>query len=323
MKLHLKIILIAVFALVGATFANAIELPGPLVSPQWLSQHQKEVNIVDVRGEPATFTAAPTFTTDNGKKTLETAGGHIPGAMLLDFGKTRVSRKIDGHEIKWMLPDQQAFQSLMRGIGVKAGRATVIVSEGASGEDLDMAARVYWSMKVYGDDQLAVLDGGTHAWLQAGLPFATAAAVVTPGDWVATEPRMRYVATSADVAAASHAGTQIVDSRPTPFYLGLVKKPVVGEAGHIKGAVDLPPDLRTVTRDNSTHFLSPAEYNSIFKHLDIAPQEASITYCNTGHLAAGAWFIFSEVMKNPDTQLYDGSMYEWTIEKRPVIGLQQ
>ena len=323
MKTGIKAILATVFALLGATVANAVELPGPVVSPQWLAQHRNEVNIVDVRGDTATFTQAPTFTSEKGTKSLATAGGHIPGALLLDFDKARVPRMIDQREIKWMLPDQQAFQTLMRGIGVKAGRPTVIVPAGATGEELDMAARVYWSMKVYGDDQLALLDGGTSGWLQQGLPFATTAADATAGNWVATAPRLRYVATSADVAAAIGTKTQIVDARPTPFYLGLVKKPIVGQAGHIKGAVNLPNDLRTVSNADGTHLLPPAEYAAIFKHLDIAPHKPTITYCNTGHLAAGAWFVISEVMKNPNTRLYDGSMYEWTTEQRPVVGLQK
>lgn len=308
--------------LVAATLANALELPGPMVSPAWLAQHQDEVNIVDVRSDPATFTVAPTFTTTDGKKSLATTGGHIPGALLLDFGKTRVPRMIGDREIKWMLPDQQVFQSLLRGIGVKAGHPTVIVSEGTSGEEFDMAARVYWSMKVYGDDHLALLDGGTRGWLQDGLAFATTTATPVAGNWLATAPRLRYVASSADVAAAIGTDVQIVDARPTPFYLGLVKKPVVEKAGHIKGAVNFPPDLRTISKDDGTHPLSAAEYTEIFKHLDIAAHKPSITYCNTGHLAAGAWFVQSEVMRNPDTKLYDGSMYEWTTEGHPVVGLQ-
>lgn len=323
MKIYAKALLGIALAVVGAGVANAVELPGPVVSPQWLSQHLNEVNIVDVRDDTATFTQAPTFTFEDGARSLATAGGHVPGALLLAFADTRAPRQIDGHEIGWMLPDQAAFQSLMRGIGVKAGRPTVIVPEGASGEELDMAARVYWSMKVYGDDQLALLDGGTSGWLQHDLAYATNPAGATEGDWTATAPRLRYVASSADVAAAIDTKTQLVDARPTPFYLGLVKKPTVGQAGHINAAVNFPPELRTVSKDGGTHLLSADEYTAIFKHLDLAPQQASITYCNTGHLAAGAWFVLSEVMKNPDTRLYDGSMLEWTTEQRPVVGLQQ
>lgn len=325
MKIDCKfsvVTLAGLFGLVAATLANALDLPGPVVSPAWLAQHQDQVNIIDVRSDPATFTVAPTFTTTDGKKMLATAGGHIPGALLLDFGKTRVARMVDDREIKWMLPDQQRFQSLLRGIGAKAGRPTVIVSEGTSGEEFDMAARVYWSMKVYGDDHLALLDGGTRAWLQSGMTFATAAATPVAGNWAATAPRLRYVASSADVAAAIGTDAQIVDARPAAFYLGLVKKPTVGQAGHIKGAVNFPPELRTISKDDGTHLLAPTEYSEIFKHLDIAAHKPTITYCNTGHLASGAWFIQSEVLKNPDTKLYDGSMLEWTTEGRPVVGLQ-
>ncbi len=322
MKMRFKSAFIATLLLAGSTAAQAIELPGPVVTAQWLSQHQTEVNIVDVRSEPASFTRAPAFTTEKDVKTLSTLGGHIPGALLLDFGKVRVARMIDGREIKWMLPDQQAFQSLMRSIGVKAGRPTVIVPEGASGEDADMAARVYWSMKVYGDDHLAMLDGGTTGWLQQGLAYNSSPAAAAEGNWVATPARMRYVASSADVAKAIGSKVQIVDARPMPFYLGLVKKPNVGAAGHIKGAVNLPPDLRTTnTTDGSAHYLKSDQYKAIFKHLDLNAAEPSITYCNTGHLAAGAWFVLSEVMKNPHTRLYDGSMYEWTTEQHPVVGL--
>ena len=325
MKTHAKYTIVTLAALLGlaaVTVASALDLPGPVVSPAWLAQHQTEVNIVDVRSDLTTFTVAPIFTTTEGKKSLTTFGGHIPGALLLDFGKTRAPRTIDNREIKWMLPEQKDFQSLLRGVGVKANRPTVIVSDGATGEDFDMAARVYWSMKVYGDDHLAVLDGGTRAWLQNGQTFATNAAEPVAGNWAASAPRLRYVATSADVAAATGSDVQLVDARPTPFYLGLAKKPVVGQAGHIKGAVNFPPDLRTLSKDDGTHLLSPAEYSEIFKHLDMAAQKPSITYCNTGHLAAGAWFVQSEVMKNPDTKLYDGSMLEWTAEGRPVVGLQ-
>ncbi len=321
MKMPINTTLIVALSLLGAVAAHAVELPGPVVSPQWLEQHRSEVNIVDVRSDPASFTKTPAFATENGVKSLSAFGGHIPGALLLDFDKVRVPRMIDGREIKWMLPDQQAFQSLLRGIGVKAGRPTVIVPEGASGEDMDMAARVYWSMKVYGDDKLAMLGGGTTGWLNKGLAYNADAAAHADGNWVATAPRMRYVASSGDVAKAIGTGVQIIDARPMPFYVGLAKKPMVLTAGHIKGAVDLPPDLRTATTDGGMHYLTPAQYGSIFKHLDINAGKPSITYCNTGHLAAGAWFILSEVMKNANTRLYDGSMYEWTTEQHPVVGL--
>ena len=151
--------------------------------------------------------------------------------------------------------------------------------------------------------------------------MSTDAAPQGGGDWTASKANMHYVASSHDVARAI-GKAQIVDARPMPFYVGLVKKPNVGSAGHIKGAVNLPPDMRSTETNGSEHFLSAAEYRQIFPHLGIQAHKPSITYCNTGHLASGAWFVLSEVMKNPNVKLYDGSMYEWTTEKRPVVGLR-
>lgn len=321
MKIHIKATWAALLLVVCSLTQAAVELPGPLVSPQWLNEHLGDVNVIAVRHGTESFTRAPTFKTSDNKKTLTGFGGHIPGALLLDFGKSRVPRMVDGREINWLLPAQADFQKLMRDVGVKADRPTVIVSEGAGGADLDMAARVYWSMKVYGDSHLAVLNGGTMGWINAGLPIATDAPMQGGGDWTAASANMRYVASSDDVAAAV-GKAQIVDARPMPFFVGLVKKPNIGSAGHIKGAVNLPPDVRTTDIDGSARYLTAAEYSKILPHLNIKSDAASITYCNTGHLASGAWFVLSEVMNNPNVKLYDGSMYEWTTENRPVIGLR-
>jgi thiosulfate/3-mercaptopyruvate sulfurtransferase len=307
--------------LVFATAVQAIELPGPLVSPEWLKQHRTEVNLLDVRDNTDSFVKPPEFSEDKGKKSLDTVGGHIADALLLDFAKARTARTIDGREIKAMLPERSAFEKLMRETGVKAGRPTVIVSEGMSGSDLDMAARVYWSMKVYGDDHLAILDGGMSAWINAGLPISTDAAKSTTGNWSASAERKQYVAASEDVAAAAKANVQLVDARPMPFYVGLEHKPNIAASGHIGEAVNFPPDVRAKTSDGSQHFISAPEYKSIFSHLGLDPAKPSITYCNTGHLASGAWFVLSEVMKNPAARVYDGSMTEWAAESRPVVGL--
>jgi thiosulfate/3-mercaptopyruvate sulfurtransferase len=313
--------LFATLAALAPLTAVALGLPGPQVSAAWLQQHRAEVNVLDVREDPATFTKAPTFTTEDGKKVVASFGGHIPGALLLDFADARTTRKVDGRDLQWMLPDQAAFQALMRRIGVQAGRPTVIVSDGNTEGDLDMAARVYWSMKIYGDDNLTILDGGTAGWLAAGLPVSVDGPKAAAGTWVAGPERRALFADSQDVAAAASHGQQLVDARPLPFYMGLARKPAVLAAGHIKSATNFPGEVRAVKRDGGMRFLSGAEYAAIFSHLRIDPRKPTITYCNTGHLASGAWFVLHEIMHNPKVAVYDGSMYEWTVEKRPVVAL--
>lgn len=318
-----RILAMLLLPLLGAcgTAASQVELPGPLVSVEWLQAHRSDVNVLDVREDPAAFTGAPEFAEANGTRTLTRLGGHIPGALLLDFSRARTKRTVDGREIDHMLPDAQSFQALMRDVGVKADRPTVIVSDGTTGSDLDMAARIYWSMKVYGDDALAILDGGTAAWIEAGQPVTGEAAPGGGGTWNAGDERSALFARSDDVAGAAADGRQIIDARPLSFYLGLERKSSVKAAGHIETALDFPPEVRAEKRGGATHFLPAQKYAGVFAHLGIDPAKPAVAYCNTGHMASGAWFVLSEIMKNPDVSMYDGSMHEWAAEDRPVVGL--
>jgi thiosulfate/3-mercaptopyruvate sulfurtransferase len=309
---------------VGSARARAVDLPGPLVTPQWLSEHRDQVNVLDVREDLESFTTAPSFETDakTGKKSLSEAGGHIPGALLLDYSKARVDRVINGNTVKGMLPDRAHFEALMREAGVKSGRPTVIAVVGETAEDLDTAARIYWSLHYFGDDSLAILDGGIAGWLDAGLPFSVSAPTHGGGDWHARELHTEVLADSDDVAKAAAEHVQLIDARPLPYYLGLaVKKPTVTQAGHIAGAVDFPTDLRAQKNGSSQRFLTLNEYRAVFKQMGIQAQAPTITYCNTGHMASGAWFVMSELLGNKRVKLYDGSMHQWTLERRPVVGL--
>jgi thiosulfate/3-mercaptopyruvate sulfurtransferase len=308
---------------VVSSWVWAAELPGPLVTTAWLSQHASAVVILDVRDDLASFKTAPQFEADkvSGKKTLTELGGHIPGALLLDFAKIRVERTIDGRQVKAMLPDRMAFENLMRDAGVTKGRPIIVTMPGQSVEDLDEAARTYWSFKVYGQNAIAILDGGVAGWIDAGQPVSLDVAAPSRGDWQASPAHRELVAESQDVADAAASKVQLVDARPLPYYLGLQKKPVVKTAGHIAGAVDFPTEVVSITQGPAAHFLSADQYKAVFERIGVKDHGPSITYCNTGHLAAGAWFVMSEVLGNKQVKLYDGSMHEWALENRPVVGM--
>jgi thiosulfate/3-mercaptopyruvate sulfurtransferase len=62
-------------------------------------------------------------------------------------------------------------------------------------------------------------------------------------------------------------------------------------------------------------------YTALLNASGIKPGAPSISYCNSGHLAAGPWFVMSELVGNKSTKLYDGSLYLWTLEGRPTVGV--
>ncbi|MES0875239.1 sulfurtransferase [Sinimarinibacterium thermocellulolyticum] len=302
--------------------AAASPLPGPVVSAQWLNAHRDAVVILDVRDDLDSFTRAPAYEVDEQTKArvLVGVGGRIPGALPVDFAAIRVDRKLGQSTLSKMLPDAQTFERLMRTAGLPAGRPIVIASTGDAPDQIEQATRLYWTLRVFGAQQVAILDGGVAAWLEQGYPVTTEAAPAGTGDWRAQDPQAALISSADDVRAAI-GKRQIVDARPLPQFLGLqFKKPTVLYGGHIQGARNFPTDVRYRTRGIAQHFLTPGEYRYAMAAQAIDPDAPTITYCNTGHLASGLWFIFHGILDNGDVRLFDGSMHEWTTLGYPVVG---
>lgn len=286
----------------GIGLAQAAALPGPLVTPEWLAANARVVTILEIREDPNDYVAS-----------------HIPGSRLVIAGQIRQTRKIDGRDVPAMLPDAAIIETLMRSIGVRARQPIVIVATGRTVEDFDGAARLYWTLKYYGADELAILDGGHARWVAEGRATESALPEQALGDWAATEPRAHLLADTKTVIQASASGVQLVDARPLAFFHGLTKRPVVDAYGHIPGSRVFPTELRAKPEGSSQRYLTIEDYRSILQRLQIATDRPTITYCNTGHMGAGAWFILSELVGNPQVSLYDGSMAEWADGSRPVV----
>lgn len=302
-------------------WAAALQVPGPVVDAEWLTQNKAAVTVLDIRGNIKSFTATPQFETDkkSGKKMLVELGGHIPDAVLVDPKLIRVERTIGGLKVKYMLPERADFEKMARGWGVQTGKPIVIVAAGQDATDLNDAARLYWQFKVFGEDNIAIVNGGSSGWMVDGREVASTASKATEGNWAGKPERTELMATSEEVEKAIAAkSAQLVDARNAPQYLGLSKRDYVFGFGHIPGAQNVPSDLLVTEGGDAARMLPAATYRDIFKMSGVDPQAPTITYCNSGHLASGAWFVLSEVLGNKQTKLYDGSMHEWTLEKRAL-----
>lgn len=314
---------LVVFAMSSAAYA--VQVPGPLVDTAWLAKNQKNVLILDVRENPKTFTSKPVIKVDKKtrKMTIVNVGGHIPGAVLVDYKKIRAKKKVDGVELEKMLPGKAAMENIMQSLGANQGSAIVIVSRGMNNLDMTGATRMYWQLKYYGHDNMGILDGGVAQWLMDGHKVSVSPTPVTKGNWKATAERNDLLATSEDVAKAVKDGSvQLVDNRPISQYLGVVyKKSYVYAPGHIPTAKSFPNELFTAP-GAPAKFNSKEKLTSLSEAMGIDPSKTSINYCNSGHLATGGWFYLHEVMGNKNVKMYDGSMHEWTKEKRPVVTMK-
>jgi len=297
MKMMWKSIgLAAVFA---AGNAYALNVPGPLVDPAWVNAHKNEVVILEL--------------------TKKSDKANIPGAVAFDSKKMRVKRMEEGVKGKGLVPTKAQFEALVQAAGVDKGDAIVIVDAGKGASDASNAARLYWQFKYFGYDNVTILNGGEKAWKKAKLPYnkkAVKAVADHKGNWTAGEIRRDLIATTADVEAAMKNGTQILDNRDLGQYLGTWHKSYVFAPGHIPGAKLFA--MTTFTKGKSSKFFDAETYRKVGEAMGWDAGKPSITYCNSGHLAAGGWFILHELLGNKNVKLYDGSMNIWTLKKKPT-----
>ena len=322
----MKVLKLFAFIITCSFSANllAITVPAPLVDTTWLVKNANKVVILDIRKDTKSFTAKPVFKKDKktGKLNLVKVGGHIPGASLINYKKIRTNKSMDGKTVQKMLPEKKYFEDIIRGAGANKDSAFVIVTKGESHEDATIATRLYWQLKYFGHTNMAILNGGMAKWLMESRKISIKSRKISKGNWVASKEDKSILATTQDVSAAiKEKTTQLVDTRNLNLYLGTYKKSYVYDKGHIPGAKSLPVELLTQTQLPAT-LNSANDFRAIAQAVDINTDKPVITYCNSGHLASGAWFVMSELLGNKQARLYDGSMHQWTLEQQPVTAMK-
>jgi thiosulfate/3-mercaptopyruvate sulfurtransferase len=286
------LILLALVSFGAAGPAAAAE---PLVSPQWLSEHRTDADLVvlDIRSA-----------IDGGGEKAYLAG-HIPGSVHTDYdkGAWRVMR----NGVPFMLPSVPELDALIGDLGIDETTHVIVVPAGVSQSDFSSAARVYWTLKVSGVTNVSILDGGVAGWKAAGLPLKEGREEPSPKIFNATiDSSMIAELSDVEKALETHNAT-LIDARSPALYGGKEKAPQVAAYGHIPGALEVDS---ASFYDDATNRLKPkAELAAIAAQ--IPRDKPAVSYCNTGHWAATDWFVLSELLGR-DAKLYAGSMVEWT-----------
>ncbi len=259
---------------------------GPLVSSSWLRERLGDpgIGVVDCRfklGEPGA-----------GEELWHTA--HIPGAAFMDLDSELSSEP--GERGRHPLPEPDAFAAAARRAGLGPDTLVVAYDEAAEGG----AARLWWLLRHFGHERVAVLDGGLRGWRAEGGPLAAGAEEAPSG---AFEARARE-GDSAEAEAL--AGPLLLDARAPERYRGEVE-PIDPVAGHIPGAVNLPfaalaPDGR---------FLPPDDLRAAFEAAGAAPGRELVAYCGSG-VTACVIILAAEVANLDSVRLYPGSWSEWS-----------
>ena len=278
----------------------------PLINVDWLKSNlsNEKLIILDIRNK-----------IDGGSKDAF-EGSHIPTAVYSNYLEDGWRTTVDG--IVGKLPPLKDLEILIGGLGINNDSHVIVVPGGVSSTDFGSAARVYWTFKVLGHNNVSILDGGYAAWI-GQLPTQIETGTVNPTTAIfKADFQSKYLATTEDVVnALANNSSVLVDARPEEQFLGKSKSGKALAAGTIPGSFNL--QQQTLVEDNTSFFKDAITVAQLVKEVGIESTEGEIAFCNTGHWATVAWFALSEVLGYDNVKNYDGSMVEWTADPaRPL-----
>ncbi|NNC78572.1 MAG: sulfurtransferase [Acidimicrobiales bacterium] len=269
-----------------------MELPGPLVTADWLYEHLTEVRVIDVR-----------WAIDTGPQHDAYVAAHIPGAVFADLDVDLSGPPGEGG--RHPLPTPEAFADTRTHLGL--GDVPVVAYDNRGGP---VASRLWWMLDAIGVPA-AVLDGGVSAWrwdLESGDYSVLLDEAVAPIEW----PSDRLIEADA-IPAALDAGSVLIDARSRERFRG-DPNPTDDPAGHIPGAVSHPWD-ENITDDGVF-----ADVDTLRARLladGITADSAVLASCGSGVTACHN-LLAARLCGVADTKLYVGSWSQWSKSGRPV-----
>ena len=261
-----------------------------LVTTDWLADHLGDEAVVaaEVDENPALYEE-----------------GHISGAVKLHW------REDLQDPIERDLLEKEQFEHLMGRLGISNTTTVVVYGD----RNNWFAAYAYWYLKIYGHQDVRILDGGRQKWIDEGRELTTE----VPSPSAAT-----YRAASRDetIRAYRDAVKQgigdeskaLVDVRSPQEYSGELIAPPGYEqegaqrAGHIPTAQSIP--WAQAVRDDGT-FKPADELRELYEGKGVTPGKAVTAYCRIGERSAHTWFVLRELLGYQDVKNYDGSWTEW------------
>lgn len=234
---------------------------------------------------------------------------HIPGAAFVDLieelsdpaGDEGLPEGLHAYR----LPDAAAFAAAISRYGV-GNHSAVVVYDTTAGM---WASRLWWMLRLFGHDAVAVLDGGWQRWVADGRPVSSDPAPVYPDGGFRPSFRSDLLVTKDEVVAAlDDEDTVLVNALWPELFRGEAKTPLP-RAGRIPGSVNVP-FTDTVQEDGVLCSLDALR--STFTAAGVDSSKRIVTYCGGGIAATFDAFALAQI--GIDAAVYDGSLVEWVAD---------
>jgi thiosulfate/3-mercaptopyruvate sulfurtransferase len=226
---------------------------------------------------------------------------HIRGALRIDW------RQDLQDPVRRDFVDQAGFEALLSAKGI--AREDTVVLYG--GNNNWFAAFAYWYFKIYGHQDVRLLDGGRKKWELDGRELVSETVSRPATVYTASAPDDSVRALRDEVLGAI-GSRNVVDVRSPEEFSGKLSAPahLIQEAalqrGHIPTAVNVP--WSKAANDDGT-FRSDEELGALYAEVDA--ERDTIVYCRIGERSAHTWFVLSEILGRAGVRNYDGSWAEY------------
>jgi thiosulfate/3-mercaptopyruvate sulfurtransferase len=259
-----------------------------LVSAQWVEENLDNPKVVLIEVD---------------EDTTAYDKGHIRGAIKLDWTTDLQD------QVRRDFVNKEQFEALLSGRGV-ANDDTVVLY---GGNNNWFAAYAYWYFKLYGHEDVKLLDGGRKKWELDSRELTDELPTRAGTTYTATEQDHSIRAFRDEVVAAI--GTQnLVDVRSPDEFAGRLLAPAhlpqeqAQRAGHIPTAVSVP--WSKAANDDGT-FKSDEELKTIYGEAGFDFDKDTIAYCRIGERSSHTWFVLKELLGEQNVKNYDGSWTEY------------
>ena len=225
---------------------------------------------------------------------------HIAGAVFFDIDDI----SDESTELPHMLPRPEKFSSRVRSLGLGDGVRIVVYDGG----NMMAAARVWWMFRVFGHDDIQVLDGGLAKWMAEGRPVDDEPVI----------PRERHFTPRLNTFLVRDIGqmkanldnrrAQVVDARGRGRFSGEEAEFRPGlKSGHIPGSRNLP--YTSLLHEDGT-IVDNETIAAAFRDAGVDPDRPVVTTCGSG-ISACFLALALDLAGFPDAAVYDGSWTEW------------
>ncbi|MEJ6618030.1 MAG: sulfurtransferase [Candidatus Planktophila sp.] len=261
---------------------------GSLVTAEWVAENlnNPQVVIVEVDEDTALYEQ-----------------GHIESAITFHWRDDLQDGLIRD------LISKEKFEALLSKSGI-SNDSTVILY---GGNNNWFASYAFWYFKIYGHQDVRLLDGGRKRWELDGRAFVAAVPTRTATRYVAKE-RDNSIRAFRDEVIAAIGKLNIVDVRSPAEFSGELAAPahLPQEQGQVKGHIPTAKNIpwsKAANEDGT--FKSDAELKELYISAGVDLAKETIAYCRIGERSAFSWFVLHELLGVSNVKNYDGSWTEY------------